>query len=212
MKSSGGERLSALVPNEAALRAATVILLLAPSPPLLFMGEEWGALEPFPYFCDFEPELAEKVRAGRRREFAHFAQFQARREAQAFPDPGARSTYDSAKLNWQMRREPRHATWLDYYRRLLVVRRRDIVPLIPAIRSGRCIKLTEDGAFAVDWALQDGSRLHLLCNLRPSATPIVGRAAGRTIFATHPAVEGAVARNQLEAWSVTWLLERGDAT
>ena len=26
-------------------------------PPLLFMGEEWAAREPFLYFCDFEPEL-----------------------------------------------------------------------------------------------------------------------------------------------------------
>jgi len=36
-----GERLTALVPNEAALRAAAAVLLLAPAPPLLFMGEEW---------------------------------------------------------------------------------------------------------------------------------------------------------------------------
>src|SRR5579872_6769263 len=70
-----GERLSAIVESEAALRAAVAILLLAPSPPLLFMGEEWAASQPFPYFCDFGPELAEKVREGRRREFARFGAF-----------------------------------------------------------------------------------------------------------------------------------------
>ena len=37
-----------------------------PAPPMLFMGEEWAAAEPFPYFCDFEPELAKAVREGRR--------------------------------------------------------------------------------------------------------------------------------------------------
>ena len=39
-------------------------------PPLMFMGEEWGATTPFPFFCDFEGDLADAVRAGRRREFA----------------------------------------------------------------------------------------------------------------------------------------------
>src|SRR6185312_3776678 len=53
-----GERLSALVGNAAAMRAATAIVLLAPAPPMLFMGEEWEAAQPFPYFCDFGPELA----------------------------------------------------------------------------------------------------------------------------------------------------------
>ena len=35
--------------------AAAAVLLLAPSPPMLFMGEEWAAAEPFLFFCDFEP-------------------------------------------------------------------------------------------------------------------------------------------------------------
>src|SRR5690606_33956629 len=59
-----GERLAHLVDNDDALYAVIAVLLLAPSPPLLFMGEEWAAPEPFPYFCDFGPELAQKVREG----------------------------------------------------------------------------------------------------------------------------------------------------
>ncbi len=70
-----GERLPKLVKDEAALVAATAILMLAPSPPLLFMGEEWAAPEPFSYFCDFGEDLAVKVREGRKREFAKFARF-----------------------------------------------------------------------------------------------------------------------------------------
>ncbi|HWN90575.1 MAG TPA: malto-oligosyltrehalose trehalohydrolase, partial [Verrucomicrobiae bacterium] len=38
-----GERIGHIVKNEDALRAATAVLLLAPSPPLIFMGEEWNA-------------------------------------------------------------------------------------------------------------------------------------------------------------------------
>src|SRR2546421_19884 len=64
-----GERLAALVPDEAALRAAAAVLLLSPAPPLLFMGEEWAATEPFPWFCDLEPQLAARVWAHRSREF-----------------------------------------------------------------------------------------------------------------------------------------------
>ena len=67
-----GERLGALA-GERALRAAAALLFLAPSLPLLFMGEEWGASTPFLYFCDFEGDLARDVREGRLREFAAFA-------------------------------------------------------------------------------------------------------------------------------------------
>ena len=64
-----GERLSILAKPEA-LAAALAVLLLQPGPPLMFMGDEWGADEPFPFFCDFKGELAQAVRNGRRREFA----------------------------------------------------------------------------------------------------------------------------------------------
>src|SRR3569833_4185464 len=83
------------------------------------------------------------------------------------------------------------------------------MPLIPRIKAGTCSKPEASGAFAVDWSLEDGSILHLLANLTERAVPIVGRVAGRLIFATHPNIRGATERNQLAPWSVTWLLERG---
>jgi maltooligosyltrehalose trehalohydrolase len=204
-----GERLSALVTNEAALKAATAILLLAPSPPLLFMGEEWAAPEPFVYFCDFGPELANAVREGRKREFARFKRFGV--DAKEPPDPTAVETFQSAKLDWNRLREPQHAAWLEHYRRLLAIRQRDIVPLIPNIRRGRCIKLEQNGAFAVDWAVGENSMLHLIANLGDHAVPIVVPPAGRAVYATHPNIRGAVLRNSVEPWSVTWLFERARA-
>ena len=65
------------------------ILLLAPSPPLLFMGEEFGAETPFLFFCDFEKDLAAAVTAGRRNEFARFVQFSDPAERERIPDPNA---------------------------------------------------------------------------------------------------------------------------
>src|SRR5262249_26863613 len=151
-----GERLHRLVKNEAALVAATAILLLAPSIPMLFMGEEWAAPEPFTYFCDFEPELAATVREGRKREFAKFERF-AGEGAAALPDPTAPATFDAVKLDWSTLNQPSHAGWLEHHRRLLAVRQRDIVPLIPEIQSGRCVRLQDVGSFAVDWATRNGS-------------------------------------------------------
>jgi maltooligosyltrehalose trehalohydrolase len=194
-----GERLSQLARVDA-LRAAAAVLLLAPSPPMLFMGEEWAAPEPFPYFCDFEPELAAKVREGRLREFEHFQGH--------VPDPGDAATFASAHLEWTRVTEPPHARMLDHYRRLLAIRRRDIVPLLPRILAGACVAFDPDGAFAVDWKLRDEGVLHLLANLRDAAAPVVGRPAGRMIFATHPGIRAALSRNELAPWSVTWLLER----
>jgi maltooligosyltrehalose trehalohydrolase len=206
-----GERIDQIARSEAALRAATAVLLLAPSPPLLFMGDEWEAPQPFPYFCDFEPELASKVREGRKKEFARFAKFRDQEGLAGLPDPTDIATFRSACLDWSTLQDPRHADALDHHRRLLAVRLRDIVPLIPKIRNGTCIKLEASGAFAVDWRLEDGGILHLLANLTDRAVPVVGRAAGRMIFSTHPNIRAAMTRNELAPWSVTWLLERAVA-
>jgi maltooligosyltrehalose trehalohydrolase len=206
-----GDRIDSVTPSEDALRAAHAVLLLAPSPPMLFMGEEWQAPQPFPYFCDFEPELAEKVRDGRKREFARFEKFGGRGGVAALPDPTLPATFESARLDWSVLKQRRHADILDQFQRLLAIRKIDIVPLIPKIHTGTCIKLEANGAFAVDWRLDDGACLHLLANMTGRAVPVLGRVAGRMIYSTHPNIRAAMTRNELAPWSVTWLLERGVA-
>jgi maltooligosyltrehalose trehalohydrolase len=204
-----GERLGHIVKSRDALRAGIAVLLLAPSPPMLFMGEEWNAPEPFPYFCDFEPELATKVREGRKKEFQHFERFRNPQDPGSIPDPTSASTLKSARLDWSKVTAAGHEDWLELYQRLLAIRQRDIVPLIPEIRHGACIKLGSSGAFAVDWALPEGTVLHLIANLADEPARLVGRTAGRLIYATHPNIRATVTRNELAPWSVTWLLERG---
>jgi maltooligosyltrehalose trehalohydrolase len=190
-----GERITRLVREPAALRAASSVLLLAPSPPLIFMGEEWAADEPFPWFCDFEPQLADAVTAAREREFP------------GAPAPGDARTYAAARLDWSARRPPAHARVLTHYRRLLTIRQRDIVPLIPLMGAGRCMHAPDSTAFAVDWSA-GAQVLHLLVNFGGSPAPLPARAAGRVLFATHPGVRAIVARKELAPWSVLWLLER----
>ena len=48
-----GDRLTHATPAER-VRAIAAVFLLAPQIPMLFMGEEWAAAQPFPFFCDFE--------------------------------------------------------------------------------------------------------------------------------------------------------------
>ncbi len=194
-----GERLGTLVRTDEALRAVSALLLLAPGPPLIFMGEEWGASEPFPWFCDFEPQLARQVSGHRQREFP------------GSPDPTAAATCERARLDWNALAHGPQARMLSHYRRLLAVRRRDIVPLIPQLRAGSCLRAGDgDGVLAVDWA-GGGQVLHLIANLSAQPAPLPQPPAGRLIFATPAEVPAAAARSELAPWSVLWLLEHDDA-
>src|SRR3546814_7850477 len=92
-----GERIDASA-EDRAVEAAVAVMLLAPSPPLLFMGEEWAAPNPFPFFCDFHDELADKVREGRRREFARFPAFRDPAARERIPDPNAADTFRRAGI------------------------------------------------------------------------------------------------------------------
>jgi malto-oligosyltrehalose trehalohydrolase len=160
-----GERLP-LIASLKAMRAIAAIYLLLPQVPMLFMGEEWGSRQPFPFFCDFHGDLAEKVRQGRREEFARFPEFKDESIRARIPDPQAISTFLSAKLNWAELQEPPHAAWLEFYRRLLEVRQRWIWPQLRKMEghAGR-YQILGRGAVRVSWKNLDGGGLVLQVNL-----------------------------------------------
>jgi malto-oligosyltrehalose trehalohydrolase len=198
-----GDRLCTLAASPAALHAAQAILLLAPQPPMLFMGEEWGARQPFPYFCDFPEPLASAVRDGRRREFAHFRGFRDEQMLARIPDPTEAATYLSALLDWDDRDENPHAQVLERFRNLLAIRRERIIPIIPEIRAGKGWELAP-GGIGVDWSLAGGETLMLRANLSEQPISLPGVPTGNRLYETHPADPKA----ELPAWSVIWLLER----
>ena len=152
-----GERLSVLARPDA-LAAAMSVLLLQPSPPLLFMGEEWGAAEPFPFFCDFKGDLAKAVRTGRQREFAEAYA----RHGDEIPDPISATTRDSAVLDWGAITRPEHARRLELARSLLEVRKRAIVPLLATIQDSAVS--FDDGVLSGRWRAGPKT-LKLLANL-----------------------------------------------
>jgi maltooligosyltrehalose trehalohydrolase len=112
-----GERLTSLVSFEA-LKLAASLVVLSPFIPLLFMGEEYGETAPFSYFVSHsDPNLAEAVRKGRKEEFAGFSW------AGDPPDPQDEATFSASKLNHNLRNEGQHHTLLQFYKRLLQLRK-----------------------------------------------------------------------------------------
>jgi len=202
-----GERLGQLVESEAPLIAATAILLLAPQPPMLFMGEEWAAAQPFLYFCDFEPQLAEQVRSGRLREFAGFERFRAPDVVARIPDPVAPESLARSRLDWSQLNLPPHREWLARYRALLDTRRRAITPLIPQILRGCCERNGELDALEVAWSLRDGGVLRLIANLGSDPVAMPARAPGVPLFATHAVPANPDGSEALPPWCVLWVRE-----
>jgi maltooligosyltrehalose trehalohydrolase len=123
-----GDRLSTLI-APAAQRLACGLLMLSPCVPLLFMGEEYGEKNPFPYFCSFDdPALIEAVRRGRREEVAAI-RFEKGIE---IPDPQSPETFAAAKLSWSWPEGSPQAQLRQLYQDLLAARRQ-----WPALRDRR---------------------------------------------------------------------------
>jgi 1,4-alpha-glucan branching enzyme/maltooligosyltrehalose trehalohydrolase len=212
-----GERITH-VGEEAAIRAAGAVYLLAPSIPMLFMGEEFAAKSPFQFFCDFGEELREAVTQGRRREFARFARFGAHSgdpAAQAaIPDPNDAQTFLISRIDWDSLSEEVHVDWLSYYRNLLKLRQEVIVPRLrgTAGRSAH-FEVLASGCLRVEWRLGDGSTLELAANFSRESIA-AAESGGQVVFASSPRAASAPragAKNMLGPCSVVWTLQPADA-
>jgi maltooligosyltrehalose trehalohydrolase len=196
-----GDRLTSIAPATA-VRAVASIYLLLPQIPMIFMGEEFGASQPFPYFCDFEPELAAAVRDGRRAEFAKFPEFQDPQKREMIPDPTSSATFFSAKLDWEGAFQGIHGDWLAFYRDLLRIRRQHIVPGLCRFpgHAGDYTVLGER-AVAVCWRADDGTLLRLAANLSSDSVLLAEVPAGRRLW-----LYGGCDQKVLQGWSVLWTL------
>jgi maltooligosyltrehalose trehalohydrolase len=201
-----GERIHRLAEPEA-LRTALTCMLLAPAPPMLFMGEEFEASAPFLFFCDFEPGLAQAVTKGRRAEFARFAKFRAPADRAAIPDPNAEATFTLSKIDWSERERPTGSCLLAFYRNCLAIRRDRVVPLIGAIESGGTCEVIAERVVRVRWPLRDGRRLVLLASFADQTVHPIDAAGGEALFTSDVAVAESLARGELRAHGVVLMLE-----
>ena len=198
-----GERigtLAAAAGRDDALRALTACVLLAPSPPMLFMGEEWAAVTPFLYFCDHGGELAQAVTQGRRAEFGGFARFTDPAVRAAIPDPNAAATFMRSRLDRsEATREP-HVGWLALYRTLLAARHTHLMPWLAEAQSGR-FSQPAPGTLRIEWPLGGGRRWHLLAQLAAHPGPSSVELPGEVVYRSHPPAA------LPQPWSVQFALE-----
>lgn len=116
---AAGERISALT-DAGGQATGAALYLLAPTTPMVFMGEEWAASTPWQFFTSFaEPELATAVREGRRAEFGSHGW-----SADAVPDPQDPATRDRSVLDRDEAGRDGHARMLRWYTALTALRRR----------------------------------------------------------------------------------------
>jgi maltooligosyltrehalose trehalohydrolase len=107
-------------------------MLLSPATPMLFQGQEFAASSPFLFFADFEPELAEAVRRGRRAFLTQFPSIHDFVASGPLDDPAQESTFERCKLDFAERETNRAAYLL--HQDLLRLRRH--VPVFNAQRRG----------------------------------------------------------------------------
>ncbi len=161
-----GERLTTLVPITA-LRVANALLLLSPHIPMLFMGEEFGATQPFLYFTSHEdPLLVEAVREGRRKEFASFKKFADSDFALKIPDPNHVDTFD-ASIPRPVSVDGSASTaldWSQWISKLLGIRHHYLIPRLPGTYA-LMAKAIGPSAVIARWQMGDGAILAIAANL-----------------------------------------------
>ncbi|MFG3260075.1 malto-oligosyltrehalose trehalohydrolase [Streptomyces sp. NPDC048172] len=160
-----GERLAALTgPGPGPLACAAALVLLGPGTPMLFMGEEWGARTPWQYFTDHpDPELAEAVRRGRRREFAAHGW-----TAEEVPDPQDPATRARSCLDWDEPAEPPHDRLLAWHRALVTLRHAH--PVLAHTPLGAARAEHRERPDGTRWLLLRNGPLHVAVNLSPDRT------------------------------------------
>jgi maltooligosyltrehalose trehalohydrolase len=149
-----GERISHLTTlGKAKIGAALV--LFSPFIPMIFQGEEFAASTPFQYFTNHhDPDLAQAVSEGRRREFAAFGW-----RPEDVPDPQDPETFQRSKLNWEEIELSPHREMLAWYKELIQLRKS--LPRMTAVDYGE------------DWISIRRGDYQLTCNLTDGTAGIV---------------------------------------
>jgi malto-oligosyltrehalose trehalohydrolase len=208
-----GERLVDLV-EERVLRALTAIFLLSPQIPLLFMGEEWGASTPFNYFCDLDLQFGKLVAEGRRKDFQAFAAFKDPKKRHKIPDPCLERTFLDSVLNWGERHEDSHRSWLTFYKELIAIRKRVLVPKLKGIEPGGRYRVSREGAVYVRWQFKDETTLKLLANLSNDTNDIkfILKDQGdhlqesKVVFELDDCARD-IREGHMPPWSVAWFMQ-----
>jgi maltooligosyltrehalose trehalohydrolase len=151
---ANGERLSAKI-NRRQLALAATITLLSPFTPMIFMGEEWGALTPWQFFTSHpEPDLAAAVAEGRLAEFAAMEW-----DTAAVPDPQDPATFEQSKLDWSELETQPGQELFEVQRQLLLIRRQHPDLTDPRFDHGSATSDQNE-----DWLLIERGQMIIVAN------------------------------------------------
>lgn len=167
-----GERTSHLL-SPGQLKIGATLVMTSPFVPMLFQGEEWGAMPPFLYFTNHQDaELGEAVRRGRQHEFAEFGW-----NSEEIPDPQAEESCQRSKLDWEEPLKEPHRDLLQWHRSLISLRCRT-----RCLTSGYLGNTTIDFDEDARWLVMRRGSAVIACNFAESAQSIVCPAfLGRSI-------------------------------
>jgi len=172
---AAGDRLPRIT-SPGLLKVGATLLLTSPFTPLLWMGEEWAASTPWPFFTSHpEPEMAEATATGRVSEFAEHGW-----NADDVINPQDPTAFTGAKLRWSEREDPEHAEILALYRQLLRLRREQ-----PDLADSHLNLVEVDFDEDAHWIVVHRGAFDVLANLADHAQDLPV-ASGDLLFGTEP--------------------------
>ena len=153
------------------------LVLLGPSTPMMFMGDEWRSDRPFYFFCEFEMIAGDDVRRGREAEFPALID--------SVPPPMSEAAHKKSVLAWSSHCDITPDEYCDYVTELIHIRRKWIVPFIRKKIAGHHVEILGNGScvrFA--WVARDGAKL-VIC-LGGHVASDAEEGAGESIIYQYP--------------------------
>jgi maltooligosyltrehalose trehalohydrolase len=159
-------------------RALTALMLLGPSTPLLFQGQEFSSSAPFLYFADHRGELRDSIRKGRHEFLSQFPSVLDPEVRPLLPAPDAEETFKRCKLIQDERQTPTRT--YDLHRDLIQIRRNTRAITHPTRVDGAVLA---QEAMALRFFSADGDLLLVLnlgcdLDLSPAPEPLLGPPGG----------------------------------
>jgi len=173
-------------------RAMVSLLLLGPSVPMLFQGQECATTSPFTYFADQEGELAEAVRKGRLEFLSQFPSLCDPETREVLPNPADEVAFRACKINWCGHPGSEEARLL--HTDLLTLRRSDAVLATLGTSATRIASSAPTPSVVLLRYSTDAEERLILVNLGPRTTlrmndPLLAAPHGRR-------------------WAMSWCSER----
>jgi malto-oligosyltrehalose trehalohydrolase len=169
-----GERMISLS-EPRRLEVMTAMLLLSPQVPMLFMGQDYGEVQPFGFFADYEGDIAMTTWANRLIEAEKFGGLpDGVTEPWQIDNPNAREAFEKSKIRAERRDTPEGCLAREKIRDLIAKRCEHVVPGLSGLsgNAGRVLASAPE-TIAIDWHLSD-RLVQLRANLSASDVEMPG--------------------------------------